>query len=81
MPSMTNLANLQGQGMSTPTIAQGWQLSTLASSTDEEKMEIDAEIERLEGILGKDVHDWQRRLDEVNEELKGNTRGEVVVSA
>jgi ATP-binding cassette subfamily D (ALD) long-chain fatty acid import protein len=75
MPSMTNLANLHGNGMSTPTIAQGWQLTTLASSTDEEKMEIDAEIERLEGILGKDVDDWQKRLDEVNDELKGSARG------
>ena len=73
---MTNL-----EGMLTPTIAQGWQLTTLASSTDEEKMEIDLEIERLEGILGKDVHDWQRRLDEVNEELKGGVKGDVVVSA
>lgn len=76
MPSMTNL-----QGMSTSTIAQGWQLTTLATSTDEEKMEIDLEIERLEGILGKDVYDWQRRLDEVNEELKGGVKGNMVVSA
>jgi len=79
MPSMTNLTNLQG--MSTPTIAQGWQLTTLASSTDEEKMEIDLEIERLEGILGKDVYDWQKRLDEVNDELKGGVKEDVVVSA
>jgi ATP-binding cassette subfamily D (ALD) long-chain fatty acid import protein len=57
--------------MSTPIIAQGWQLTTLATSTAEEKMEIDLEIERLEGILGRDVHVWQRRLDEVNDELKG----------
>lgn len=56
-------------------------MTTLATSTDEEKMEIDLEIERLEGILGKDVHDWQRRLDEVNEELKGGVKGKVVVSA
>jgi ATP-binding cassette subfamily D (ALD) long-chain fatty acid import protein len=34
-------------------------------------MEIDLEIERLEGILGKDVHEWQKRLDEVNDELSG----------
>lgn len=67
--------------MSTPTIAQGWQLTTLASSTDEEKLEIDLEIERLEGILGKDVYDWQKRLDEVNDELKGGVKGNVVVSA
>lgn len=46
-------------------------MTTLASSTAEEKMEIDLEIERLEGILGRDVHVWQKRLDEVNEELKG----------
>jgi ATP-binding cassette subfamily D (ALD) long-chain fatty acid import protein len=58
-------------GISTPTIAQGWQLTTLASTTAEEKMEVDLEIERLEGILGKDVFEWQKRLDEVNEELKG----------
>ena len=62
-------------------IAQGWQLTTLASSTDEEKLEIDLEIERLEGILGKDVYDWQKRLDEVNDELKGGVKGNVVVSA
>jgi ATP-binding cassette subfamily D (ALD) long-chain fatty acid import protein len=67
---MTDL-NSRLNGMSTPTIAQGWQLTTLATSTAEEKMEIDLEIERLEGILGSDVHVWQRRLDEVNDELKG----------
>lgn len=38
-------------------------------------MEIDLEIERLEGILGKDVHEWQKRLDEVNEELSGRKTG------
>jgi ATP-binding cassette subfamily D (ALD) long-chain fatty acid import protein len=67
---MTDL-NSRLNGMSTPIIAQGWQLTTLATSTAEEKMEIDLEIERLEGILGRDVHVWQRRLDEVNDELKG----------
>jgi ATP-binding cassette subfamily D (ALD) long-chain fatty acid import protein len=72
MPSMTDL-NSRLNGLSTPTVAQGWQLTTLASSTAEEKMEIDLEIERLEGILGRDVHVWQKRLDEVNEELKGKT--------
>jgi ATP-binding cassette subfamily D (ALD) long-chain fatty acid import protein len=56
---------------STPLAAQGWQLTTLATSSEEEKMEIDLEIERLEGILGKDVHEWQKRLDEVNDELSG----------
>ena len=70
MPSMTDL-NSRLNGLSTPTIAQGWQLTTLASSTAEEKLEIDLEIERLEGILGRDVHIWQKRLDEVNEELRG----------
>jgi ATP-binding cassette subfamily D (ALD) long-chain fatty acid import protein len=67
---MTNLHTFSPI-QSTPLAAQGWQLTTLASSTDEEKMEIDLEIERLGGILGKDVHEWQKRLDEVNEELSG----------
>ena len=71
MPSMTDL-NSRLNGLSTPTVAQGWQLTTLASSTAEEKMEIDLEIERLERILGTDVHVWQKRLNDVNEELKGN---------
>jgi ATP-binding cassette subfamily D (ALD) long-chain fatty acid import protein len=74
MPSMVDLRS----GIPTPTIAQGWQLTTLASTTAEEKMEVDLEIERLEGILGKDVFEWQKMLDEVNEELKG---GRVVAVA
>ena len=53
------------------TSAQGWQLTTLASTTAEEKMEVDMEIERLEGILGNEVQSWQDRLDEVNAELGG----------
>lgn len=71
---MTDL-NAKLNGLAAPTIAQGWQLTTLATSTAEEKMEIDSEIERLEGILGRDVHLWQKRLDEVNEELKGKGVG------
>jgi ATP-binding cassette subfamily D (ALD) long-chain fatty acid import protein len=55
----------------TPTIAQGWQLTTLASTTAEEKLEVDMEIERLEGVLGKEVGEWEARLGEINRELAG----------
>lgn len=53
------------------TSAQGWQLTTLAATTAEEKMEVDMEIERLEEILGSEVQSWQDRLDQVNAELGG----------
>lgn len=66
MPSMTDLNAPQ-----TPTAAQGWQLTTLASTSAEEKLELDMEIQRLEGILGTEVDEWQRRLDDINAELKG----------
>lgn len=71
------MTDLNGNGPQTPMFAQGWQLTTMASTTAEEKMEVDLEIERLEGILGKDVEEWQRRLDIVNAELKGQRQEQV----
>jgi ATP-binding cassette subfamily D (ALD) long-chain fatty acid import protein len=57
----------------TPTAAQGWQLTTLASTTAEEKLELEMEITRLEEVLGKEVGEWERRLKEVNHELSAKT--------
>lgn len=65
------MTDLSGAQTPLATAAQGWQLTTLASTTAEEKMEVDLEIERLEGILGNEVGGWQKRLDEVNAELSG----------
>lgn len=59
---------------STPTAAQGWQLTTLSSSTDEEKLELDKEIERLESVLSTEVGEWEVRLREVNGELSGKAQ-------
>lgn len=70
-PSMS-MANLHSDAsISTPLASQGWQLTKLESSTDQEKLEVDKEIERLEGVLGTDVGNWERRLEEVNKELSG----------
>lgn len=57
----------------------GWQLTTLASATHEEQLEIDMEIQQLEGILGKDVGEWEQRLGKVNRELSG--KGPVEMTA
>lgn len=71
-PSLST-ANLQSAlgTPSTPLASQGWQLTTLASGTHEEKLELDKEIERLERMLGNDVGEWEKRLEEVNRELRG----------
>jgi len=50
---------------------QGWQLTTLASTTHEEQLETDMEIERLEQVLGSDVGEWEARLGAINRELSG----------
>jgi len=50
---------------------QGWQLTTLASTTHEEQLETDMEIQRLEHIIGSDVGEWESRLSEINRELSG----------
>jgi len=51
--------------------AQGWQLTTLATGTQEEKVELELEIERLEAVLGSEVGEWEERLRVVNRELSG----------
>jgi ATP-binding cassette subfamily D (ALD) long-chain fatty acid import protein len=56
---------------STPLASQGWQLTKLASSTAEEKLEVDKEIERLERVLNVEVDQWEQRLKQVNKELRG----------
>ncbi|KAK8845533.1 hypothetical protein IAR55_006248 [Kwoniella newhampshirensis] len=56
---------------STPLASQGWQLTTLTSSTAEEKLELDLEIERIEKALQHDVETWERRLSDINRELSG----------
>lgn len=73
-PSLSS-ANLHGSlgTPTTPLAAQGWQLTKLASSTAEDKLELDNEIERLERVLGDEVGRWERRLAEVNKELRGET--------
>jgi ATP-binding cassette subfamily D (ALD) long-chain fatty acid import protein len=40
-------------------------------ATKEEVLELDGELERLERVLGSEVGEWERRLGEINEELKG----------
>lgn len=52
--------------------SQGWQLTVLDDkATKEEVLELDGELERLERVLGTEVGEWERRLGEINEELKG----------
>ncbi|WVR03538.1 hypothetical protein IAU60_000530 [Kwoniella sp. DSM 27419] len=68
-PSTPNPAT--GMIPSTPLAAHGWQLTTLTSSSDEEKLELDSEIERIEKQLSEDVVQWEERLRVVNRELKG----------
>lgn len=70
-PSLS-MANLHSDAsVSTPLASQGWQLTKLESSTAQEQLEVDKEIERLETVLGSDVDEWERRLEEVNRELRG----------
>lgn len=47
------------------------QLTALTSTSDEEKLEVEKEIERLEGVLGRDVAMWGTRSAEINKELRG----------
>ncbi|ADV19885.1 ATP-binding cassette (ABC) transporter, putative [Cryptococcus gattii WM276] len=54
----------------TPLASQGWQLTTLSSSSAEEKLELDKEIEALEMTLNEEVEKWEKRLQEINKELK-----------
>ncbi|KAK4685379.1 hypothetical protein P7C73_g4775, partial [Tremellales sp. Uapishka_1] len=56
---------------STPLAAQGWQLTTLASTTAEENLELDMEIQTLEAVLKTDVGAWEERLGTINRELSG----------
>ncbi len=55
----------------TPLAAQGWQLTALASTSDEEKLELEMEIERLEAVLDNHVGHWESRLAQINKELSG----------
>jgi len=50
---------------------KGWQMTTLASEDEDEKLELDMEIERLESILGTQVDEWENRLKDINAELSG----------
>lgn len=54
----------------TPLASQGWQLTTLSSSSAEEKLELDKEIEALEMTLNEEVEKWEKRLREITKELK-----------
>ncbi|OXH58798.1 ATP-binding cassette, subfamily D (ALD), peroxisomal long-chain fatty acid import protein [Cryptococcus neoformans] len=54
----------------TPLASRGWQLTTLSSSSAEEKLELDKEIEALEMTLNEEVDKWEKRLREINKELK-----------
>ncbi|WVQ93592.1 hypothetical protein IAU59_000667 [Kwoniella sp. CBS 9459] len=56
---------------STPLASHGWQLTKLTSTSDEEKLELAHEIERIERQLREDVKVWEERLGEINRELKG----------
>lgn len=50
---------------------QGWQLTVLDQGSKEEELELHAEIERLEAVLRDEVGEWEKRLGDINEELKG----------
>jgi ATP-binding cassette subfamily D (ALD) long-chain fatty acid import protein len=69
--SAISFTALQQQALSAPPASQGWQLTTLASTSAEEKLEVDFEIERLEQLLGTDVAQWESRLQDINKELSG----------
>ncbi|WWC99176.1 hypothetical protein V866_006071 [Kwoniella sp. B9012] len=69
--STTNLTGLTApQTPSTPLAAHGWQLTTLNSTSAEEKKELDHEIEEIERQLGE-VEGWERRLEFIGRELRG----------
>lgn len=50
-------------------------MSQLKSSSAEEQLEVNMEMERLERLLDVDVEQWERRLADINLELAGRTRG------
>lgn len=78
--STVNLQAQLGGPPATPLAAHGWQLTKLASGTAEEKLELDKEIERLERILGDEVGHWEKRLAEVNRELRGEAPAPVAAA-
>lgn len=43
----------------------------MASSTAAEELELNKEIERLEKVLDVEVGQWEKRLEQVNKELRG----------
>jgi ATP-binding cassette subfamily D (ALD) long-chain fatty acid import protein len=51
--------------------AKRWQMTALSSTDEDEKLEVDMEIARLESVLRSDVHVWEARLVEINHELSG----------
>lgn len=69
--SAISFTALQQQALAAPPASQGWQLTTLASTSAEEKLEVDIEIEKLEQLLGTDVAQWESRLHDINKELSG----------
>ncbi|WWC66769.1 uncharacterized protein I206_100674 [Kwoniella pini CBS 10737] len=73
--STINLAGLSGltpQTPSTPLAAHGWQLTTLHSTSAEEKLELDHEIQEIEKQLNE-VKGWESRLEVIGRELRGET--------
>lgn len=53
------------------TRAPGWQLTELESTTDQEQLELDTEIDKLEGLLAG-VGAWEDRLRSVNAQLSAS---------
>nr|XP_018266763.1 ATP-binding cassette, subfamily D (ALD), peroxisomal long-chain fatty acid import protein [Kwoniella dejecticola CBS 10117]OBR88921.1 ATP-binding cassette, subfamily D (ALD), peroxisomal long-chain fatty acid import protein [Kwoniella dejecticola CBS 10117] len=68
--STTNLSGLTPQTPSTPLAAHGWQLTTLHSTSAEEKLELNHEIEEIERQLNE-VKQWEARLEVIGRELRG----------
>ncbi|WVQ70701.1 hypothetical protein IAR50_000223 [Cryptococcus sp. DSM 104548] len=61
----------------TPLVEKGWQMTVMSSGTEEEKLELDKEIEMLESVLGREVGEWEKRLGEIDKELRGDVDVEV----
>ena len=51
--------------------SHGWQMTTLASASAQENMELDLEIEILTRMLKEDVVHWETRLKDVQAQLSG----------
>ncbi|ORX34748.1 ABC transporter transmembrane region 2-domain-containing protein [Kockovaella imperatae] len=51
--------------------SHGWQMTTVASASAQENMELDLEIEVLSKVLDDDVAQWEARLKQVQEQLSG----------